>query len=222
MGIDRFVRKAKTGTLLLASSEGFDAAIIKFFTASEKSHVGQIVCIEDGDGNVKKYLWHSPSEKLGGLPDMLSDPPREKSGPQLNDLRDSLVAFTQNSDITVRLIKHSSGSMHPWAVRPSGAVGMYSDLVEFMRSEHTKHYESSLTELLLSAYDGPGGMNTENLDEYFCSELVAETLKRGDVLCTTLPSNEFVPGDFSDAAYEKLRIARKIEYGREITIKRLM
>jgi hypothetical protein len=79
-------------------------------------------------------------------------------------------------------------------------------------------YEQSVWELWRSAYDGPGGMNTEDLSSYFCSELVAELLKRARVLDTDLPSNEFTPGDLSSRDARDAPLVRGFAWDTEVKI----
>jgi len=54
-----------------------------------------------------------------------------------------------------------------------------------------------MLELIRSSWDGWGGLNKENLDSIFCSELVAEAYQRIGILNKRLPSNEYTPQDFS-------------------------
>jgi hypothetical protein len=71
-------------------------------------------------------------------------------------------------------------------------------------------YEQDALELLRSAYDGPGGLNREDLSSVFCSELVAAAYQAMGLLAEPgaggWSSNEYVPRDFSTAARSPLRL----------------
>jgi hypothetical protein len=196
--VQTYLRHARTGDLILWSSNGTEATLVKFATGSFYSHIG-IVLVLDAPLHPKDsgvYLYHSPSDAIPGLVDRFSDPPRRKGGPQLNDLGNALYVCRHAKSIEVRRFRVENAD-HPWA---SGVLATdRSETVAFARKEHTKRYEQNTLELWRSAYDGPLGANTEDLSSYFCSELVAELLKQAGVIVTELPSNEFTPADFSSA-----------------------
>jgi hypothetical protein len=220
MDMDAYLSVARTGDLVLWSSRGMEATLVKLVTGSYYSHIGIVLVMNPPlhreDSGV--YLYHSPSEALTGLVDRFSTPPRGKAGPQLNDLRTALYVCRHAKSIEVRRLEVSAEqASHPWA---SGVLDTStSDTVAFARAEHTKMYEQNVWELWRSAYDGPGGANTEDLSSYFCSELVAELLKRAVVLETDAPSNEFTPGDFSSTRDTREgRLVRGFSWSDEIKI----
>lgn len=59
-------------------------------------------------------------------------------------------------------------------------------------------YETNKIELLKAAYDGLFGDNKEDLSSLFCSELIAEAYQKMGLLTEKLPSNEYIPKDFSE------------------------
>lgn len=219
MDMEEYVAVARTGDLVLWSSRGSEATLVKIATGSYYSHIGIVLVMRpplhpDESG---VYLYHSPSDALTGLVDRFSNPPRSKAGPQLNDLRTALYVCRHAKSIEVRRLRCGADkASHPWA---TGVLDTRtSTTVAFARAEHTKMYEQSVWELWRSAYDGPGGMNTEDLSSYFCSELVAELLKRARVLDTDLPSNEFTPGDFSSRDVREAPLARGFAWDTEVKI----
>lgn len=224
-----YLAKARTGDLCLFSSTGPDARCIRCVTCSPFSHCGLAVVLEDPDDpeSVNVNLWHSPNEPTEGLPDLLSDPPEFKDGPQLNDMRAAAKEFGQYARLRVRRIHFSKGSRHQWA-QNDGVVVHYEDhfddndhnydAYDYMRDYHRKHYETSLVELALAEYDGPLGENKENPHEFFCSELVAHMFKKFGIMRTREPSNEFVPDDFREHNAYKLNLRRDVWFGEEIEI----
>lgn len=219
-GREEYLAQARTGDVPLFSSQDCDAGAIKFCTGSPYSHVGIVVVLDrvpaEWIGTGPVYLFHSPSGFTHGLKDLLSSPPRYKTGPQLNDMREVLKAYS-HIPIDIRRLTFDENYPHPWN-NDMGTVSIDSPMFDFMRKEHTKVYESSLPELIKAAYDGPGGDNVENLDEYFCSELVAEVFKRFGIMHTHYPSNEFTPGNFSSREDYMLGIVPQARLRHELRI----
>ena len=76
-------------------------------------------------------------------------------------------------------------------------------------------YEENKLELFKSQYNGPLGENEEDLDQLFCSELVAEALHRLGLLTKSKPSNEYVPKEFAEGTLEEYYdIMREIDMSR--------
>lgn len=84
-------------------------------------------------------------------------------------------------------------------------------LMEFRREVTSRPYEQDIIELIKAAYDGPFGLNTEDLSSLFCSELVAEAYQRLGLLDESIPSNEYTPRDFSEKGKLKLLKGRLSE-----------
>lgn len=209
---NEYMAQARTGDIPLFIS---DSVEIKCFTGSPYTHVGMVVCLEPHIlGGSGVYLWHSMPPSSHGLLDLLSEPPRHKDGPQLNDLADVLDRY-KDVPIHIRRIRFTNNTSHPWA---TGTVESTAALIAFMRKEHGKKYETNVMELVKSAYDGPGGQNIENTDEYFCSELVAETFKQFGIMNTPQPSNEFYPGNFSSSDDYILGVAPFVRFKSELQI----
>lgn len=212
---EEYLDDAQTGDIILWSSSGLEAKLVRLMTNSYYSHVGIVLKlsrpIREGESGV--YLYHSPSSKIGGIPDQFSSPPVEKEGPQLNDLRSLLRKFKHEKSIEVRRLRYNESATHPWR---SGVLDVDSDsTVAFAKKEHSKLYERDTVELFDAAYDGPGGLNKENLKYYFCSELVAQVMKEADMLKTDLTSNEFVPENFSSGDDRGIPLAAGFHYERE-------
>jgi len=212
-----YIACARTGDLVLWASDGTEARVVKFMTASAYSHIGIVIVLDTplhaGDSGV--YMYHSPSGAIHGLVDHFSEPPKPKQGPQLNDMRVVLDVCRRAKSIEIRRLTIRPGTRHAWS---GGAVSASSETVEFARSEHSKVYETSLGDLFRSAYDGPGGQNERDLSSYFCSELVAEVLQRARVLVSQAPSDEFTPADFTSKDPRRAPLADGFAWGKEIKI----
>ncbi len=214
---ENYLGQARTGDIVLFSSRGSDSDIIKVFTGSPYSHVGMVVRlnpIPSGMRGSGVYLWHSPKTGRRELVDVLNSPPKRKRGPQLNDLADVLNLYSE-IPIDIRRIRIQPTSSHPWV---SGSITPSDQLLEFMRTEHMKDYESSVMQLAKSSYDGPGGDNVEDTREYFCSELVAETFKQFNIMSTPQPSNEFYPGNFTSSGDYVLGVMSHVRFKHEVRI----
>ena len=73
-----------------------------------------------------------------------------------------------------------------------------NNLLNYMKKQSSKCYETNYVDLFKSAYDGPFGEQTENDEsEFFCSELVAATYIEMGLLDNTLPTDEYTPEDFN-------------------------
>ena len=218
LSADAYLGQARTGDVVLFSSDGFDSRIVKCFTQSPYSHVGHVIVINPVPkdiGGSGIYLWHAPANAIRSLPDLLYNPPRSKGGPQLNDMRDVLRVFRNIDAIDIRRFRIDRDSSHSW-----GAPSVTPDdpLVKFIRAEHRKHYESNIIELFKSTEDTFTSPNTENTREYFCSELVAETFKQFGIMNTDVPSNEFTPRNFTSEESYMLGLAPFVHLRREARI----
>ena len=83
-----YIEQARTGDVLLFSSDGWDARLVKCITASPYSHCGMVIRIDPvpswDPGGSGVYLWHAPSSAIRRLPDLMYEPPRSKGGPRRN------------------------------------------------------------------------------------------------------------------------------------------
>ncbi|MDJ0780330.1 MAG: YiiX/YebB-like N1pC/P60 family cysteine hydrolase [Desulfosarcinaceae bacterium] len=171
----------KTGDIVLFSGKGGISAGIKWLTLNRWSHVGMVLILPEYDF---VCLWESTT--LNRIEDL--DTGRYCKGVQLVPLRARVQQY--DGDIAVRQLE---------------GVNIVPDHVqELMRLRaemRDKPYEQDKLELAKAAYDGPFGGNTEDLTSVFCSELVAEAYQRLGLLREPpagMPSNEYVPADFSE------------------------
>ena len=89
---------------------------------------------------------------------------------------------------------------------PGLAASDHARLWQLRKDLRGRQYEADRLELIKAAYDGPLGMNEEDLSSLFCSELVAEAYQCLGLLGPSKPSNEYVPADFSSE--RKLELLR--------------
>lgn len=180
-------KSLKTGDAVLFSGSEWTSWIIRIGTFSPWSHTGMVVITDkfSKSGSKKIYLWHSPRQKITFTKDAITK--RHKSGPQLNDLKE-MVAHRSGS-VYIRSLKHET--------KPLGDPFRHGHQKFFVLNAE-KEYERDYLELFNSQYDGPYGENEEDASSYFCSELLADTYREMDCMRNPLiPSNEFVPADFS-------------------------
>jgi hypothetical protein len=89
-------------------------------------------------------------------------------------------------------------------------------LNNFRHEVSGRPYEKDKIELLKAAYDGIFGDNKEDLSSLFCSELVAEVYQKMGLLTEKLPSNEYIPKDFSTEKSLSLELGYSLQ--KEIAI----
>lgn len=218
-----YLRTAQTGDILLWESNGVEAWAVKLMSGSPFSHVGLILRLETplrtGDSGV--YLFHSPSGSIDGVPDLTTGKPVYKDGPQLNAMEDILYRGRGLKRIVIRKIVFDEGSTHAWA---RGTISNTGRTASAAAAVNPRRYERNMTELFQAAYDGPGGDNTENTREFFCSELVAWTMKHVGLRAPRSgrhlrPSNEFAPHDFTETPRERLDLIEGIRFrnGKQIS-----
>ena len=130
-------------------------------------------------------------------------------------MKDVLRVFRNLDAIDIRRFRIDQNSSHAW-----GAPSVTPDdpLVQFIRAEHRKHYESNIVELFKSTEDTFTSPNKEDTSEYFCSELVAETFKQFGIMQTDMPSNEFTPCNFTSEESDVLGLAPFVHLRREVRI----
>ena len=158
-------------------------------TCSKWSHVGMVICDRIYD---QILLWESTT--LSNLLDIDTD---------------SYVKGVQVVSLSSRLQTYS-GAIGIRSLSIALETDQVASLMRLRRNFTGRPYETNFWELICSAYDGPGGRNTEDLQSIFCSELIAEAYQRIGFLDEEKPSNEYTPADFAeDPVFE--RFLKKVE-----------
>lgn len=176
--------KLRTGDIVLFSGKGGISTGIKWFTQSKWSHVGMVLRLPEWDAIL---IWESTT--LSNIADIESG--KERKGVQLVPLSERIRKY--NGEASIRMLKDIE-------VSPE----MLKELSLFRAEVKGRPYEKNQIELVKSAYDGPLGVNTEDLSSLFCSEMVAEAYQRMGLLSEEKASNEYTPKDFSDEGEIKL------------------
>lgn len=189
--------KLKTGDILLFSGKGGISDGIKFFTLSKYSHVGMVYRFKDSlDPKGSVFCWESTT--LSDLKD--ADAGKLTKGVQRVELSERLErCFSKGYEISVRQLSKDLTD------------DMVRALNEFRHAVSGRPYETSKIELLKAAYDGIFGDNKEDLSSLFCSELVAEAYQKMGLLTEKLPSNEYIPKDFSEEKSLSLELGYSLQ-----------
>ncbi len=178
----RLRRHLKTGDLVFFAGRGLVSASVQAVTHCKWSHVAMVMVLSEYDF---VCLWESTT--LRNLKDLNMGQVHE--GVQLVPLSTRLRSY--EGEVAVRQLQGVTlGKKHLKA------------LTTLRRRLAGRPYEESTLELMMSAYDGPGGDQAENLSSLFCSELVAETYQALGLIRSgrrDKPSNEYTPADFSEA-----------------------
>ena len=179
----------KTGDIVLFSGKSAVSNLIKLFSGGKWSHVGMVLVLDEFQKAV--LLWESTT--LSNIPDV--ETKAQTKGVQLVPLSQRLSSYV--GDVTVRKLSKPVSN------------NMQKRLAACRKDLSRKPYERGEMELLKAAYDGIGGASSgEDLSSLFCSELVAEAYQSMGLLPDYpdgLPSNEYVPLDFSDRRTLALR-----------------
>lgn len=166
--------KLTTGDLAFFAGSGAFSWGIKRLSRSRWSHVGVIV-VDAATDTV--LLWESDTTE---------------------DVRDVTTARFERG---VRIVEFSEKlRLYPGPVAVRRRQAPFRDVQRTAFKEVRDRlkglpYEEDLLELILAAYDGPFGQNTEDLQSIFCSEAAAVMLQAVGDLNPARASNEFTPGD---------------------------
>ncbi|MBK1667966.1 hypothetical protein CKO28_07945 [Rhodovibrio sodomensis] len=177
----------KTGDIILMSGESIFSWTIRRFTGSTWSHVGMVVRSEELDAVL---LWESTT--TGHPEDAATPKGREpKPGVQLPPLSKRVRDY--DGKVAVRQLNRALTKKE------------VASLTAFRHEVKDRDYDYDALELLRSAMDeGLFWRNREDLQSFFCSELIAESYQRVGLLPDSKPSNEYTPDDFAQEVGEKL------------------
>ena len=171
---------AATGDMVLFSGTGIASYAIRIATKSPWSHIGMVIKMSEWDFLA---LWESTT--MCTVADIESGFVRR--GVTLVPLSARLITY--DGKVGVRMIKDKL------------LVEEMEVLRDFRREVRGRPYERDTTELIKAGYDGPFGKNMHDLSSLFCAELFVEPLIRMGRIDDSLPSNEYVPGDFDDGKF---------------------
>lgn len=176
--------KLKTLDIVLFSGNGIISEGIKTATNSRWSHVGVVFNIKEID-----MVCLLESTTLSTVNDALLG--KGVSGVQIVPLSQRIKTY--EGKVGIRQLNNFTSLEYHRGV-----------LNSFRKAHHTKKYEQDKMELIKAAYDGPFGLNEEDLSSFFCSELVAELYQELGILDEIVPSNEYTPADFSGETWLSL------------------
>jgi len=186
----------QSGDIVLFSGSHTSSQIIRFITQSAYSHVGMIVRV-----NNTIALWQST---LDAFPNLLL--PSPTPGVQLNDLTSTLQSYVKKypgtviviRKLTAKITAYSEESMQRLVVELNGLP--YANLP-------WKYFVGSL------------GCQIQK-DTWFCSDLVAETLRFMHVLSLKSgpPSAHWRPKDFSSERKTPISFRDGLQFGEEFIL----
>ncbi len=196
MGNSLTLQTSKTAYLLFSGKGGISDGI-KFFTLSKYSHVGMVYRFEDPrDPRGSVFCWESTT--LCDLKD--AETGKLTKGVQRVELSERLErCFSKGYEISVRQLSQALTD------------NMVRVLNDFRHEVSGRPYETNKIQLLKAAYDGIFGDNKEDLSSLFCSELVAEAYQKMGLLTERLPSNEYIPKDFSEEKSLRLELGYDLQ-----------
>jgi len=180
-----------TGDIVLFSGNGYISTIIQRLDQSKWSHVGILLKFDQYDS-----LLLFESTTLSNLKDVKTN--SFIKGVQTVPFSQRLTSY--DGEIAIRKLVLLNEDI-------CDRNKINEVLMKFRYEVNGRPYEQNRFELIKSLYDGPFGLNAENLSSIFCSELVAECYQRIGLLDEDIPSNEYVPSQFSSEHFLKLNNA---------------
>jgi len=166
----------KTGDIVLFGGKYDISKEIEWFEKSRWSHVGMVVRIPGIEAPV---LWESTD--LDNLEDVEFHD--RISGPKLVYLHDRIANYNGSA----YAVRHLEVERTPQMTDP---------LFEFVFEAHGLP-DPGAWKMLIEFLEGRILKKCAKLDNYFCSELVAETYIKMGLLSNEIPPNAYMPKDFS-------------------------
>lgn len=189
--LERLVRTAHTGDILLFKGRGLASAIINVGSDSMYSHVAMVV-VTDRFG---VCLWESSTPD--GCIDVITR--TNKDGPRLIPLRQKLSYYLEVHGYAVHYRRLIVDQTYLERLRQNVRLG--ERLWKFMKSESWKHFEWDLFSMARSVQRWIPGEQWPRGDPSgrFCSELVAETWRQmGFLARNTRPSDLYTVISFEE------------------------
>lgn len=180
--------RACTGDLVLFSGRGLVSGTVRLFTRSRWSHVGLVLRADDGE------ILMLEATNTDEAPDIALGRPIR--GVQVVRLSEKLANY--DGVVALRCLEVEA--------RPEDFDERVRDIAELWRYRAYKDFTRTLLLDLLTVNRRP-----QRVDRVFCSELVAEVYKRLGIMCRSVRSSRYVPGDFGLAQPAFLREARLSE-----------
>ncbi|MDP4142871.1 MAG: hypothetical protein Q8936_00105 [Bacillota bacterium] len=204
-GFNDIISDLRTGDIVLFKGDWFISKVIQKFEHSQWSHVAMVVRAEDLGYKDKEYptlLWESTPEN--DLDDFQLN--KKKTGPQLINLHERLhIDFVKkyNDAFAVRHLKVER------------TPEMMDKLGRFIAAAHSAEFPSYL-KFIIEFFEGRLLNVKPSLDNFFCSELVAESYIQMGLLPAGRSSESYDPKDFS--ASGKITLENGAKLGEEISI----
>lgn len=183
------------GIALFSGADPLSAAI-KVATKSPFSHVG--IMLHDANKSIADLTSWYCFESTGSAGEVLSgDFPHVRLTPWID------VIENYPGGVSSRLFNTSDH-------QPDSLI-----VTQFVRENNEKSYELSLSELLKSLQDKN---KKPDMETVFCSELAADLMQKVGIINSEIPSNNYVPSEFS-VDKEDLPFINGYSLGQEIVEK---
>lgn len=187
--------KIGTGDIVLFSEHNPIAATLQFVTMSRWSNVGLVIIIPEVD-----LVLLMETAPFGSINDISSG--RATKDIQLTSLSTKLRLF--NGDVAIRHLEYDRSPM------------TNITLMAFRQELRYRPYEANYIQFIKGFAEGTDPSTYMDISFIFNAELVAEAYQRLGLLTEDVPSNEYVPKDFSE---DGNLILIKGKLGKEILLK---
>jgi hypothetical protein len=202
---DEIVPSLKTGDIFLVSGRVPTSIAIEIFEGSPWTHSCMVVRSKDiGLKSPIPSLLVWESNDLTNLSDVIFKD--KKTGPMLVDLKKRL-----ETDMS----QHVDASFALRYLYTERTQDMFNALHKLMISIHSATFPTFL-EMGVEAFRGRFLHKDVKRDNYFCSELIAQSFMNMGLMSTVNSANAYLPKDFSES--NKLPMINRAYFGEEIKI----
>lgn len=173
--IDTLLKDSKNGDLIFMAGDSRGEKICRWLSSSIYSHIGMIFReIHPETNEDVVYIWESD---LGQ---------KTKDGPRVIKLIDKLQLYKGFNYLMWRKLESIPPYMSPTTL----------DIMKIVDEYKNCKFDDKMLTWLSSNYINCLTTSINRNDEFFCSELVAITLKKLNILCNDISSSYYSPGIF--------------------------
>lgn len=206
----------KTGDVFLAHGDSLISEVIEVLLWSEWSHSGMVVLAEDiGLNNLSTNILLWESTRSTDLPDIVTGnykkDPKHPGGAFLVDLRKRLASDIEIGEIPVAFRRLE-------AVRTSSMFDALKSTTNDVRDAFFPGNKEFAEDFAKGRFENKG---PSSYDHFFCSELVAYTLMKMDLLSDKKVPNYYEPKSYSLKNTHGIPLIHGASLGEEIWVDRL-
>lgn len=183
---DEIKEELKTGDIILFHGVLLSSELNEVLTGGQWSHVGMVIRPEDIGINDSEGLLLWESNTLVNLQDVELN--KSKMGPMLINLRQRLITDVKDKKDSKFQLRYNQCQI---------SEKMIEKLKLFIKEVHSDTFVKTSLDMKIEFLEGRIFNKKINNNDYFCSELIADTYIHMGLLTTKYPANSYEPKDFS-------------------------